>query len=99
MQVDGYFCKEFVNILTSCDALPEDILDKAVDFEKSDKMNPPQEKRAKHISSQQIQKEVKQIKQEAEGKEIDADANMEVIETIPLYKKKGNLNSWTDTKK
>lgn len=86
IQIDSYFCNEFISILSSCNNLPADILEKAVDFEKSDKMNPPLEKRAKTIPNQELKKEIKKIKQEADAKEINTKYGLEVIKEIPLYK-------------
>ncbi len=56
IQIDSYFCGEFINILNNCNCLPDEILEKTKDFERSDKMNPPLEKRAKLISPDQTEK-------------------------------------------
>ncbi len=90
IQIDSYFCNEFISILTQCNTLPQDILDKALEFEKSDKMNPPIEKRAKRISNDELKRDIKRIKQESEAKDIDTKSNLEDIEKIPLYSKKKN---------
>ncbi len=87
IQIDSYFCNEFIGILSSCNNLPDDILEKSVDFEKSDKMNPPLEKRAKAITNQELKKKIKEIKQEADAKEINITDGLESIKRIPLYKK------------
>ena len=87
IQVDNYFAQEFINIYGKCSSLPEDLLNKAVEFEKSDKLNPPQEKRAKLISEQDLKKETKKIKQKAEAEEIKVDAEgLAKIEEVQLYK-------------
>ena len=86
IQIDSYFCGEFVNILNTCNCLPDEILEKTKDFERSDKMNPPLEKRAKLISSDQLKKDVHRIRSEADGQEIDVIVTGTVIEKLPLYK-------------
>jgi hypothetical protein len=86
IQIDSYFCSEFVNILNSCDCLPDEILEKTRDFERSDKMNPPLEKRAKLISPDQLKKDVRRIRSEADGQEIDVIVTETVMEKLPLYK-------------
>ncbi len=86
IQIDSYFCGEFINILNNCECLPEEILEKTRDFERSDKMNPPLEKRAKLISPDQLTKDVHRIKSEADGQEIDIVVPGAVMEKLPLYK-------------
>jgi len=86
IQIDSYFCGEFINILNNCNCLPDEILEKTKDFERSDKMNPPLEKRAKLISPDQLKKDVYRIRSEADGQEIDVGATGTVMETLPLYK-------------
>ena len=86
IQIDSYFCGEFINILNNCDCLPDEILEKTRDFERSDKMNPPLEKRAKVISPDQLKKDVHRIRSDADGQEIDVVATGAVMETLPLYK-------------
>jgi hypothetical protein len=86
IQIDSYFCGEFINILNNCNCLPDEILEKTKDFERSDKMNPPLEKRAKLISPDQLKKDVYRIKSEADGQEIVIGSTGAVMETLPLYK-------------
>lgn len=86
MQIDSYFCSEFINILNSCYSLPDDIQKKTVEFEKADKMNPPLEKRAKEISIQKLEKEVSRNKKEIEAHEIESKISPEIIKSIPLYR-------------
>jgi hypothetical protein len=86
IQVDNYFANEFIQILTQCNNLPEDVLSKSVEFEKSEKLNPPIEKRAKNIPIEDIKKDVRRIKQEATAKDIVINKDLKKIEEIPLYK-------------
>jgi len=87
MQIDTYFFNEFLALLKSCETLPDDILDKVLEFEKAEKMNPPMEKRKKLIPMKDLEHDVKVITKGAESLEIDIKAvTKEKIETIPLDK-------------
>jgi hypothetical protein len=87
MQIDTYFFNEFLGLLKSCETLPDEILQKVVDFEKAEKMNPPMEKRKKLIPIKDLEHDVKKISKEAEAHEIDISAvTKERIENIPLDK-------------
>jgi hypothetical protein len=55
IQLDGFFTYQFLEILTKIKAdLPRDIYDMVVEFEKAEKLNPPQEKRAKQILTEDL---------------------------------------------
>ena len=86
IQIDSYFCGEFINILNACSCLPENILEKTREFERSDKLNPPLEKRAKVISPARLDQDVHRIRYEAEAQDIDTAASGAVMEKVPLYK-------------
>ncbi len=71
IQIDGFFAKQFFELLYRSDAdLPKDILEKAVEFERSEKLNPPTDKRAKQISNRELEQEVSKIKNDATQKGI-----------------------------
>jgi len=87
IQIDNFFCNEFIGLLQSCDTLPDEIRQKVVDFEMAEKMNPPVEKRRKKIPIGELEHDVKVIGKEAEAREIDVTAvTKEKIRTIPLDK-------------
>jgi hypothetical protein len=87
MQIDTYFFNEFLGLLKSCESLPDDIIQKVVDYEKAEKMNPPMEKRKKLIPIKELEHDIKKTTKEAEAREIDVSAvTREKIETIPLDK-------------
>ncbi len=86
IQIDNYFANEYIQILTKCNTLPDEFMKKSVEFEKSEKMNPPMEKRAKKISNTELKKDVQKVKQEASAKDISINKDVEKIEEIPLYK-------------
>lgn len=71
IQVDQYFSEEFIDIvLRSQKDLPEDIRKQVIEFEKSEKLNPPTEKRAKIISIDELQKKSGEINAEAQSKKL-----------------------------
>ena len=87
IQIDNYFSGEFIELLQSCDHLPDEIKKKVLEIEIAEKMNPPQEKRKKKIPIRDLEHEVKVIGKEAEAREIDVTAvTKEKIETITLTK-------------
>ena len=59
IQVDHFFATEVLSILNKCYDLPKDILDGAVEAEKSGLLNPPMERRAKLISTDDITKDLR----------------------------------------
>jgi hypothetical protein len=87
IQIDNYFSGEFIDLLQSCENLPDEIKLKVLEIELAEKMNPPQEKRKKKIPIRELEHDVKVIKKEAEAREIDVSAvTKEKIETITLTK-------------
>ena len=69
--------------------LPPDILENVIAFEKTEKLNPPMEKRAKAIPIAEVESETKKIKNEADGRGIIMnDENIsDNLDGVPLYKK------------
>jgi len=87
IQIDNYFARQFLDILTKCEIdIPSDLLQKAIDFEKAEKINPPVEKRAKQLPSRELIKETGKIQREAEAKDIVfPDSIQDTIKKLPLY--------------
>ncbi len=88
IQIDAYFVKHFLEIAYQAEAdLPKDILTKALDFEKAEKLNPPQEKRAKTINLKELDKDSKKLNSEinAKGIVIDDNSISEGINKLQLY--------------
>lgn len=72
IQVDYFFSYQFLDILTKCNIeLPEDIIRSVKDFEKAEKLNPPQEKRAKQILTEDLL---------AESERLGAEVGTKVME-------------------
>jgi hypothetical protein len=88
IQIDGFFAKQFFELVYRSEAdLPKDFLDKVVEFEKSEKLNPPIEKRSKQISTKELESETERLKSEASQKGIltqDSTLSRE-INKLPLY--------------
>jgi hypothetical protein len=71
IQIDQFFSNEFMDIvLKSQKELPEDIREQVIEFEKSEKLNPPTEKRAKIISIDELQKKGEEIEAEARARKL-----------------------------
>lgn len=87
IQIDHFFARQFLEILTKCEAeLPEEIFDKVSVFEQSEKLNPPQEKRAKQILTKNLESDTGKIQKEAEAKAIVFPLSIQNnFKSIPLY--------------
>ncbi len=88
IQIDGFFAKQFFELVYRSEAdLPKEMLDKVVEFERSEKLNPPIEKRSKQISTKELETENERLKSEASQKGIltqDSTLSRE-INKLPLY--------------
>jgi hypothetical protein len=74
IMIDYFFSFQFLDIISKSGlSLPEDILKSVEDFEKAEKLNPPQEKRAKQISMDEILKESEKLAVEARARIKDED--------------------------
>lgn len=87
IQIDHFFARQFLDILTKCETdLPGEILEKVIEFEQSEKLNPPQEKRAKQILTQTLETDSGKIQKEAEAKAIIFPTSLQKnLKSIPLY--------------
>jgi len=87
IQIDHFFAWEFLDILTKCKAyLPKEILERVIEFEKSEKLNPPQDRRSKQILTNDLQADAERIQREAEAKAIVFPPSLkEKISSQPLY--------------
>lgn len=71
IQIDSFFARQFIELAYKCEnSLPSDILSKVLEFEKSEKLNPPQEKRAKAINTKELDTEHAKIETEVSAKGI-----------------------------
>jgi len=92
IQIDQFFAWGFLDVLTKCKAdLPKEILDKVIEFEKSEKLNPPQERRSKQILNKDLESDNEKIQREAEAKGIIFSPAVEKnLKTLPLYENENN---------
>ncbi len=87
IQIDLFFDRLFLETLSKCESeLPRDILEKAVEYEKAEKLNPPQEKRSKSIPNKSLELDSQQVRREAEAKGIAFPSSMQTeIASLPLH--------------
>jgi hypothetical protein len=72
IQIDYFFSYQFLDILSKAGSdLPDDIYRSVQEFEKSEKLNPPQEKRAKQILSDELIAESEKLAIEVRTKLTD----------------------------
>lgn len=91
IQIDGFFAKQFFELVYRSEAdLPKDFLDKVIEFEKAEKLNPPIERRAQQISNKELEIEIRERKTDAEQKGIEMDESMltKNLNKLPLYTNK-----------
>jgi hypothetical protein len=76
-----------LDILTKCKAdLPKEVLERVIEFEKSEKTNPPQERRAKQILIKDLQSDGEKIQREAEAKAIVFPPSLQRdLRSLPLF--------------
>jgi hypothetical protein len=69
IQIDYFFSYQFLDILSKANIdLPSDILKSVQEFEKAEKLNPPQEKRAKQILTDDLLSESEKLASEVRSK-------------------------------
>ncbi len=89
IQIDSFFAKQFIELAYKSESdLPKEILDKVIEFEKSEKLNPPIEKRAKAINIKELEKDTSKINNEANSKGIviDDEQISNGLNDLQLYK-------------
>jgi hypothetical protein len=88
IQIDGFFAKQFFELVYRSEAdLPKDILEKASEFERSEKLNPPTDKRAKQISNRELEAEATKTLSDASQKGIYTEEShiSKSLNKLPLY--------------
>lgn len=89
IQIDAFFARQFIELAYKCEnSLPTDIHEKVLEFERSEKLNPPQEKRAKSISTKDLETENLKIETEvaAKGVALPNEVIAGVLNGLNLYK-------------
>jgi hypothetical protein len=73
IMIDYFFSFQFLDIISKCNiSLPSDILQSVEEFEKAEKLNPPQEKRAKQILMEDILSESEKLAAEARTRMLNS---------------------------
>ena len=88
IQIDGFFAKQFFELVYRSEAdLPKEILEKVVEFERAEKLNPPIERRAKQISTKELENDTNKLNTEADQKGILTQQALisREINKVPLY--------------
>jgi hypothetical protein len=88
IQVDSFFAKQFIELAYKCESsLPPEIHDKVLEFERSEKLNPPVEKRAKAINIKELEGDTIKIDKEADAKGIIISNDISsALDEVSLYK-------------
>lgn len=85
IQVDSFFCDEAFKALKECGCLPDELAEKTLEYERSAKLNPPQERRAKIIADRELQKSVEMVRKEAEFLGLETtEAVAKTVREMPL---------------
>ena len=89
IQIDAFFARQFIELAYKCEnSLPADVMEKVLEFERSEKLNPPMEKRAKAISTKDLETENGKIEMEvsAKGVALPNDNLAGLLNGLSLYK-------------
>ena len=70
IQIDNFFQREFLSTLDKAKKLPREILESVIEFENSEKLNPPIEKRKKTIFTKDLKDQVDDIEKDMETHNI-----------------------------
>ncbi len=87
--MDNYFATQTIELVYACENyLPEDIMEQVKEYERAEKLNPPQERKTKSIHVDDLQKETGKVQREAEGRGvwIDSGKVSDTLQHVPLYK-------------
>lgn len=88
IQIDAFFARQFIELAYKCEnSLPPDVHEKVLEFERSEKLNPPMEKRAKAIPTKDLETENGKIEMEAAAKGVALPNNTiaHVLNGVNLY--------------
>ncbi len=89
VQIDSYFISQFMELAYKCENdLPPDMLEKAIEFERAEKLTLPQPRRGKAIPIADLEKAMAKVRHDAGTKGIaPEDINLtNSLNDIPLYK-------------
>ena len=89
VQIDTYFISQFMELAYKCENdLPPDMLEKAIEFERAEKLSLPQTRRGKAIPTADLEKSMSKVRHDASTKGIALDDTTLTtsLNNIPLYK-------------
>jgi len=86
IQIDNFFSLQFLEILTKCERdIPGDMRERAIELDRAEKLNPPQDRRAKELPIAELVKDVGNLQREAQAKGIVSPKLIEDrIKALPL---------------
>lgn len=88
IQIDTFFIKQFMELAYKAESdLPSEFLEKVIEFEKAEKLNPPTERRSKQINLKDLEKDVSKLRNETstKGIAIIEDVISTALNESPLY--------------
>ncbi len=87
IQIDNFFSLQFLEILTKCERdIPGDMRDRTMELDRAEKLNPPQDRRAKDLQTTELARDVGNLQREAEAKGlVFPEAIEDGIRALPLY--------------
>lgn len=87
IQIDNFFSLQFLEILTKCERdIPSDMRERAMELDRAEKLNPPQDRRAKDLQTTELVREVGNLQREAQAKGVVFPKSVEDgIKALPLY--------------
>jgi len=87
IQIDNFFSLQFLEILTKCERdIPSDMRGRVMELDRAEKLNPPQDRRAKDLQTSELVGEVGNLQREAQAKGVVFPKSVEDgIKALPLY--------------
>ncbi len=88
IQIDSFFARQFIEMVFKSEAeLPREFLDKIVEYEKSEKLNPPTDRRTKIISTRDLSDDTLRLQGEtiSRGINLAQAALIENLNSVQLY--------------
>jgi len=87
LQIDTFLANKSLELLKSCDYLPEDILDEVKNHELKTIINVPMDKRSKKNDLKKLKTDKKKLTKELEIQHINTKVGAKKLESIELYSK------------
>ncbi len=94
IQIDNFFSFQFLEILTKCERdIPSDMRERAIELDRAEKLNPPQDRRAKDLQVTELVRDVGILQREAQAKGvIFSNSIEEEIKKLPLQQEDESKN-------